>query len=458
MSSSANNAAAFSAQFSSLTDHAAIRDIEVMYPDITGTPRGKLVPAGPLVKGGEVRMARAILLQTINGDYPDCKYYGGPDPDMLLVPDVSTLRRSPWSERPRAMVIADCVDLSGSTAGQPTPISSRALLRNILAQYAERGLTPIVAPEVEFYLFDAHTAPEAAYETPAGRNGRHEIGQSNFGMSGRNELDHFFDDLDDACDMLGLGTDTFLHEMGPSQYEINLMHGDALELADRTFLFKHVVREIATRHGLMAVFMAKPRVDAPGSSMHVHQSLVDAQGNNVFSLPDGSESPLFHQYIAGLQTWLPELMALFAPHVNSYRRFVRDTNAPINVAWGYDNRSVGLRVPHSVPAARRVENRLAGCDGNPYLVLAAGLACGLGGIIEARTPTAPSAADVSLDGEHALCDRLESALELFQQSAFARKMLTDEFVDAYVAVKRVELKSFWAEVTPWERRYLTAAA
>jgi len=458
MSSSGRSAVSFSAAFSALPESGSIRDIEVMYADVTGTPRGKLVPAGPLLKGGEVRMARAILLQTINGSYPDCKYYGGPDPDMLLVPDPSTLRRSPWTDRPRALVIADCVDLSGPTAGQPTPLSSRAILRKILAAYAERGLKPIVAPEVEFYLFDPQTDPEGAYATPAGRNGRHEIGQSNFGMSGRNELDAFFDELETACDTLGLGTDTFLHEMGPSQYEINLIHGDALELADRTFLFKHVVREIASRHGLMAVFMAKPLVDAPGSSMHVHQSLVDAEGRNVFSQPDGSESPLFHHYIAGLQTWLPEMMALFAPHVNSYRRFVRDTNAPINVAWGYDNRSVGLRVPHSGPAARRVENRLAGSDGNPYLVLATSLACGLGGIIEERKPDAPSAADVSLEGDHALCDRLESALDLLDRSVFARQMLSDEFVDAYLAVKRVELQSFWAQITPWERRYLSAAA
>ena len=453
-----SSAGSFAECFSRLEGASEIREIELVYADVNGSPRGKIIPTEVLCKGGEVRMARAILLQTIDGGYPDCKYYGGPDPDMLLVPDASTLRRSPWSERPRAIVIADCVDLSGAAKGQPAGISSRAVLRRVLAAYAERGLTPVVAPEVEFYVFAPQRDPEEAYTMPAGRTGRGLVGQCNFGMSGRNDLAAFFDELDDACVTLGLGTDTFLHEMGPSQYEINLNHGDALELADRTFYFKHAVREIAAKHQLMAVFMAKPLVDAPGSSMHVHQSLLDAQGNNVFSLPDGSESALFHHYIAGLQTWLPELMALFAPHVNSYRRFVRDTNAPINVAWGYDNRSVGLRIPVSSPVARRVENRLAGSDGNPYLVLAAGLACGLGGLIEKRMPDAAVAGDVSLEGEHALSDRLEDALALLDGSAFARQIMGDEFVSGFVAAKRVELKGFWANLTPWERRYLTAQA
>jgi glutamine synthetase len=445
----------FLARLSQLPDAEQIREVEVVYADITGTPRGKIVPLAALGEGGEVRMARAILLQTVDGGYPDCKFYGGPDPDMLLVPDASTLRRAPWSERPRAVVIADCVDLSGPARGQPTGISSRAVLRRVLAAYAELGLCPVVAPEVEFYIFAPQRDPAEPYTLPPGRTGRPEHGQSNFGMSGRNDLAAFFDQLDDACAMLGLGTDTFLHEMGPSQYEINLKHGDALELADQTFYFKHAVRETAARHGLMAVFMAKPLVDAPGSSMHVHQSLLDAAGHNVFSRPDGSESPLFHHYIAGLQQWLPELMALFAPHVNSYRRFVRDTNAPINVAWGYDNRSVGLRVPGSAPLARRVENRLAGSDGNPYLVLAASLACGLGGLKAELQPDAPAAEDVSLAGEHALCERLEDALARLDQSAFARQAFGDEFVDGFIAAKRVELKSFWVDLTPWERRNLS---
>lgn len=450
-----SSVSSFAQQLSRLEDAAAIRDVELVYADVTGTPRGKIVPVAALQNGGDVRMARAILLQTVDGGYPDCKYYGGPDPDMRLVPDAATLRRAPWSARPRAIAIADCVDLSGPAKGQPTALSSRAVLRRVLAAYAERGLTPIVAPEVEFYVFSPQRDPAEPYTLPAGRTGRPEHGQSNFGLSGRNDLAAFFDELDDACATLGLGTDTFLHEMGPSQYEINLQHGDALALADQTFYFKHAVRETAARHGLMAVFMAKPLVDAPGSSMHVHQSLLDAQGNNVFSRPDGGEAPAFHHYIAGLQAWLPELMALFAPHVNSYRRFVRDTNAPINVAWGYDNRSVGLRVPVSAPVARRIENRLAGSDGNPYLVLAASLACGLGGLIEQRQPDAPVAGDVSADGEHALCDRLEDALRSLEGSAFARRMMGDEFVDGFVAAKRVELKGFWADLTPWERRNLT---
>ena len=429
----------------------SLRDCEILFADLAGVPRGKIVPAGPLAEGAEVRMARAILLQTLNGDYPDCRYYGGPDPDMRLLPVPETVRQAPWADRPRAVAIADCIDLNGV----PTAISSRMLLKDILARFAQRGLFPVVAPEVEFYVFAPQVHPEDGYRMPAGKGGRTEAGFGNFGMSGRNDLAAFFDELEDACALLGIGTDTFLHEMGPSQYEINLKHGNALDLADQTFLFKHCVREVAARHGLLANFMAKPLTDAPGSSMHVHQSVVDADGRNVFSSPDGKETPVFRHYIGGLQRYLPELMALLAPTVNSFRRFVRDSNAPINLDWGYDNRSVGLRVPISAPVARRVENRLAGSDGNPYLVLAAGLACGLAGIEEAIEPDAPAADDVSVEGRHELPDRLEQALGLLEGSAFARRALGDAFVEGFNASKRVEMKSFWADLTPWERRYLT---
>jgi glutamine synthetase len=441
----------FARQLATLPEAELIRDCEIVFPDLAGVPRGKIVPAASLAEGQEVRMARAILLQTLNGDYPDCNFYGGPDPDMRLVPDADTLRRAPWSDRPRAIAIADCSDLGGGATG----LSSRALLRRVLKGYAERGLAPVVAPELEFYLFAPQTAPDAPYEMPAGQGGRREAGYGNFGMGGRNDLAPFFDELDDACAMLGIATDTFLHEMGPSQYEINLRHGEALALADQTFLFKHCVREVAARHGLLAVFMAKPLAGAPGSSMHVHQSLVDDTGRNVFSTPDGEESPIFRQYIGGLQAYLPELMALFAPNVNSFRRFVRDSNAPINLDWGYDNRSVGLRVPISAPTARRVENRLAGSDGNPYLVLAASLACGLAGIEQEFSADEPAADDVSIEGRHELPEQLDDALAALQGSAFARQAFGDEFVEGFVAAKRVELKSFRAEMTPWERRVLT---
>ena len=203
-----------------------------------------------------------------------------------------------------------------------------------------------------------------------------------------NELAPFWNELRDACQTLGIATDTWIHEVGATQYEINLLHGDAVAVADQAFLFKYAAREIALKHGLNAVFMAKPIAGSAGSSMHLHISVVDAQGANVFSRPDGGESPRLGHFIAGLQTYAPDLMLMLAPNVNSYRRYVSGSQAPINLQWGYDNRTTGLRVPASGPAARRVENRVAGADANPYLAIAASLAAGLKGLQEQPTPSA----------------------------------------------------------------------
>jgi glutamine synthetase len=241
--------------------------------------------------------------------------------------------------------------------------------------------------------------------------------------------------------------------VGATQYEINLMHGDAVAVADQAFLFKYAAREIALKHGLNAVFMAKPIARSAGSSMHLHISVVDARGNNVFSLADGAASPLFGQFIAGLQTWGPDLMLMFAPNVNAYRRYVSGSQAPTNLQWGYDNRTTGLRVPASGAAARRVENRVAGADANPYLAIAASLAAGLKGIEQQLTPSEPLSGN-GYEQAHSLPRTMETALEKMQRSTVARALLGDDFVTGYCAVKALELESFQSEISAWERRYL----
>jgi glutamine synthetase len=286
------------------------------------------------------------------------------------------------------MVVCDNIDHDGSLS----PLAPRSALKNILARYQARGWTPVVAPELEFYIFAAHADADQPYQAPALRTGRRESGFDAFSFSTLNDLEPFFDDLYRACEQLGIDTDTYVHEMGPSQFEINLKHGNALELADQTFLFKYALKEIGYQHGLNVVCMAKPLSGQPGSSMHLHQSVVDGQGNNVFSLADGEASPDFFHYIGGLQQYLPHLMPLFCPSPNSFRRFVKGLAAPVNVSWGVDNRSVGIRVPVSGPAARRVENRLPGCDANPYLSLAASLGAGLLGVEENAVRVKPLSA------------------------------------------------------------------
>ena len=187
--------------------------------------------------------------------------------------------------------------------------------------------------------------------------------------------------------------------------------------------------------------------------MHRDQSLVDAQGHNVFSRADGSESALFAHCIAGVQTYVPALMRMFAPNVNSYRRYVAGSQAPTNLQWGYDNRTTGLRIPASPPAARRVENRVAGADANPYLAIAASLASGLAGIQAQLAPSEPLASN-GYDQAHGLPRSMEVALQTMEQSSFARQALGDDFVTGDCAVKALEYDNFLGEVSAWERRFL----
>jgi glutamine synthetase len=231
------------------------------------------------------------------------------------------------------------------------------------------------------------------------------------------------------------------------------MHGDAVEVADQAFLFKYAAREIALKHGLNAVFLAKPFAGRPGSSMHVHISVVNTQGNNVFSLADGKDSEAFRNFIAGLQTYCPELMLMFAPNVNSYRRYVSGTQAPTNLQWGYENRTTGLRVPSSGAASRRIENRVAGADANPYLALAASLAAGLQGLQNKLSPSEPVIGN-GYDHAQTLPRSMETAMQVMQNSANARALFGEDFVTGYCAVKELEYQNFLSEVTPWERRFL----
>ncbi len=435
-----------------LTEHfraQGVRDVECLFADVTGYPRGKLMPAASFAAGNELRICQAIPMQCVTGQYSDDPVFPDTDPDVRMVPDLATLKRSPWASTPRYLAVHDCVEMDGSLC----EFAPRSVLKNVLARYTAQGLQPVVAPELEFYLIAAMTDPTRPLAAPVGQGGRPEVGQSAFSLSALNALAPFWDAFHAAIDALGIRTDTWLHEVGPNQYEINLLHGDPVAVADQAFLFKTAAREIALQHGLNAVFMAKPLAGEAGSSMHLHQSVVDAQGRNIFSNADGSASEAFFHYLGGLQTYTPDLMMIYAPTVNSYRRYLADSQAPTNVQWGRDNRTAGLRVPVSPPAARRVENRLAGADANPYLAMAATLAAGLAGMAQRLAPSAP----VQGNGYHQareLPRTFDTALAQMAASQHAPRLLGERFVRGYLAVKALEHDHYQAEVSAWERRYL----
>ena len=399
-----------------------------------------------------MRLPESIFLQTVTGDYPaDTSAAMSPaEIDIVLRADPKTVRVVPWTAEPTAQVIHDCF----YSDGRRVTMAPRHVLRHVLELYAQRGWEPVIAPELEFYLVEPNIDADYQLKPPVGRSGRSEPGRQSYSIAAVNEFDPLFDDVYAFCEAQDIEIDTLIHEDGPAQMEINLLHGDPLSLADQAFLFKRTAREAALRHKMYATFMAKPHAKEPGSAMHIHQSIVDkTTRKNIFSNADGTPSALFFSHIAGLQRYLPAAMSLFAPNVNSYRRISRYQMAPINVQWGYDNRTAGLRVPVSNPENRRVENRLSGADANPYIAMAASLACGYLGMVEGLQPTEPITGSAH-DMPFALPRSLDEALVGLRECEPLVHLLGEPFVAAYTIVKQAEHEVFLQVISSWEREHL----
>ncbi len=433
--------------FQSWLKEREIEDVEAFVPDMAGSARGKVVPADKF-GSGQMKMPEAIFGQTITGDYVDNKR-NVEDRDMLLAPDPNTLRPVPWSTDPAASVFLDCYRSDGS----PVDTSPRGVLRSVLGKYEAQGWVPVVAPEVEFYLLNAHSDPNAEAEPPEGRLGWTEGARQPYSIDTMNDFDPFINDLYTYCEAQGIRIDTLSQEMGPAQFEINFLHGNPIELADQVFLFKRTVREVAIEHEMHATFLAKPMAKEAGSALHIHQSVVDKSGKNIFSTDKGEASDLFFSFLGGLQAYMPNAMLIFAPYVNSYRRFLNSWASPVNLAWAIDNRTVGLRVPDSGPENRRIENRLAGSDVNPYLVIAATLACGYLGMAEGLKPTEPTEGS-AYGADFSLHRHIYVAIQAMRESDAMRSMLGENFVELYCAIKDDEYREFQGIITPWEREIL----
>ncbi len=432
-----------------------VSEIECLVPDLTGVARGKILPRTKFSEERGMRLPEAVLGMTVTGNYPtdDPDYdraISATDRDMILKADPQTIALVPWAVDPTAQVIHDCFFADGGLVD----FAPRSVLRRELKLYEDKGWLPVVAPELEFYLTAKNSDPDLPLRPPIGRSGRAETSRQIYSIDAVNEFDPLFEDIYDYCEMMQLDVDTLIHEIGAGQMEINFLHGEPLGLADKVFFFKRTLREAALKHDMYATFMAKPMSGEPGSAMHVHQSVLDAEtGQNIFSNANGSPSDAFMHYIAGLQRYMPSALAIVAPYVNSYRRLVRHTAAPINLQWGTDNRTVGFRVPHSGPQDRRVENRIIGADANPYLALAVTLACGYLGMTENLTPT-PMTTGSAYDMKYELPQGLPQALQLLRGEIRLRHVLGDRFVDVYAAIKDLEHAEFMTVISPWEREHL----
>ena len=427
-----------------------VDEVECVVGDIAGVARGKAMPAAKFGKQTNYFLPNSIFLQTITGEWADNPFDAFTEPDMYMIPDFTTATAAPWTADVTLQVIHDAMDGQGN----PVPYSPRNVLKRIVGLYQAQGWTPVVAPEMEFFLTAPNIDPNMPVEAPMGRSGRRAAGKQAYSLSAIDEYGKVIDDLYDYAEAQGLEIDGILQEGGAGQIELNLAHGDPVRLADDVFFFKRLIREAALRHNCFATFMAKPIAGEPGSAMHIHTSIVESKsGKNIFAERKGEETPAFYHFIAGMQNHMSGAIAVMAPYVNSYRRYVPDFAAPINLEWGRDNRTTGLRIPISNPSARRVENRLPGMDCNPYLGIAATLACGYLGLMEQRDPRPEFKTNAYIDSGD-IPTNLGDALDLLEADTALTEVLGTEFVKVYDSVKRNEYKEFLQVISPWEREHL----
>ncbi len=426
-------------------------EVECIISDIPGIARGKAVPATKFARQDYFHLPDSIFYQTITGGWGEAAGEEGfIERDMILRPDMDTASAAPWTGDWTLQVIHDAEDRDGN----PVPSSPRNVLKRVVALYDDMGLDAVVAPEMEFYLVARNLDPAKQIEPMMGRSGRPAAARQAYSMTAVDEFGPVIDDIYDFAEAQGFEIDGITQEGGAGQLEINLRHGAPIKLADEVFYFKRLIREAALRHDCFATFMAKPIADEPGSAMHIHHSLVEkATGQNIFVGPQGGETDAFFHFIGGLQTYMPAGLAVMAPYVNSYRRYVKEHAAPINLEWARDNRTTGIRVPLSSPAGRRIENRIAGMDCNPYLGIALSLACGYLGMKNEIRPRKQFRGD-AYEGDGDIPQIMGEALDLFDDATELHEILGPEFARVYSIVKRAEYDEFLQVISPWEREHL----
>jgi glutamine synthetase len=425
---------------------AGIRTVRLQYADLHGINRGKDIPVGafPGVVEDGIGFVEAIM--TVDLRHNVIAGFEGGFPDLHARPDLSTLVRLPWEPG----VAACIVDLYDPATGDPHPIDSRGALRRVLAQFAELGLSPVLGPELEFYLCEPDSAEPRGFRPYAGQD------SPVYTVGGVADPRGVLSRMLQATVDLGLGAVAAAHEYGRSQYEINLRHGPALDSADRAFRFKSLVKELAARDGLLATFMGKPFNDDEGSGFHLHISLCDDEGANACNDPTSNDglSAVTRHFIAGVIEHCPAMMVFFNPTVNAYRRISAEALVPTRASWGHDHRMTLVRVPSERDAGARLELRVGDGTASPYLAYTAALAAGLDGIRRRLEPPAPIEGmiyDLPEDIQGAaLPTTFADALDALRDDEVILEGLGGRLVQTFEVIKAAELERFRSWVTDWE--------
>jgi len=417
--------------------------------DLNGASRGKRLPVEQVGKlaGGGLRMPLSATALDIWG--ADIKgsplVYAAGDADGVCLPT----GRGPFEMNWLAEASAHVPVWMFNEDGTPSDIDPRQVLARVLDRFAARGWRPVVGIELEFYLFDQRAGGTSSVISPVTK--RPLTTDAILSLDELDQFDEFLSEVYAACQAFDIPADAAIAESGPGQFEINLMHReDALAAADDVIYFKRLVRGIARKHGMAGSFMAKPRQADAGNGLHVHFSVLNDVGENVFD--DGSEigSDTFLSAIAGCLAAMQESVLIFAPHLNSYRRLEPEAHAPVGICWGYENRMAAIRIPGGSPKARRIEHRVAGADANPYLMLAAILGAALVGIEKGLEPPDPLVGN-RFDADTAmLTHHWRDAVELFENGAMVAEIFPPLLIDLFTRCKKQELATFNARLTDFE--------
>ena len=435
-----------------LKAHPGVEVVDAVLADICGVLRGKRFPVGEVARLFEsgMQIPHSIYLMDAHGEMtnPLGRGFGDGDPDGTAWPIPGTISRV-WSEGPaRAQMLMTLRDENGTA----DPAEPRAAVERVVERFQEMGLTPVAALELEFYLIDRDRGPNSAPQPPLDpRSGTRERAASVYGIDDLDRYDAFLSALASAAKLQGVPVSAASKEYAPGQFEANLKHqSDVCAAADHAVFLKQIVKAAARAQGFEATFMAKPYADRSGSGLHIHVSVLDKAGINIFDngTPEGSDR--LRNAVAGLQALMPESMALFAPNVNSYRRFQPDMFAPVNRRWGINNRSAGLRVPAGPGDARRIEHRVAGADANPYLALAGVLSGVHHGLANALDPGAPAIGNVSREPDLALPFAIGDALTKLEDAKMLAAYLGEETLTLYRENKRIETQRFRRVMTEAE--------
>ena len=432
--------------------HPEIEFLEAFIVDINGQLRGKWVPVhgAPKVMKGQLRLPSASFATDVWGNEIPASGLGGAtgDSDGVCVPVPETLGLVTWSERPMAQMLLGMNEPDGT----PFFADPRHALARVIDRYAARGLNPVVACELEFHLIDRELDQGRPVPPRSPATGRRLSDRSEYSVTELEEFETLFNDLARTFEAQGIPSDTALSEHGVAQYEINLRHRpDALAAADHALLMKRAIKGVARKHGLDATFMAKPFPNDSGNGLHIHCSVQDEKGRNLFAAEDGrGGTPLLRHALGGLLATMADSMALYSVNANSFRRFEEGAFAPTTATWGWDNRNTALRVPDSDADGTRIEHRVAGADAEPHLVIAAVLAGALHGIENAVEPGEPVDGNDIPDDAPRLPVSWAHALDAFEGSEFIGRHLGLPYRRLFAAAKRQEKAKFEAIITTLE--------